>query len=349
MPTANERLLDAEILHQARLEFLKNNTVRRMIAILNRTDAKLFSELSRQLDKVEGKTVTITRLDSLLSSVRELNDEAYNQLQKSLEKELKDFAEYEARFQTRTLNKALPEQLTAATISAEAAYTAAMDRPFQGRLLKEWMQSLDTDAALKIRDTVRTGYLAGETTQQIVRQIRGTKSRNFQDGIISINRRNATAIIRTAVAHTANVTRERVMSANDDLIKGEQYVATLDARTTAECASLDGKIFEIGEGPIPPIHIGCRSTRVAVLKSWRELGLDVDDAPETTRASYNGQVPADETYSSWLGKQPAEIQDEFLGVERGRLFRNGEVSFDRFINNEGKFYTLEELAKREGL
>jgi SPP1 gp7 family putative phage head morphogenesis protein len=347
--TANERLLNAEILHQARLELLKNGITRRIIAVLNKTDANLFAELTKQLQKVEGQSATVAQLDSVLKSVRELNSEAFRQLSTSLEKELRDFAAYEAGFQTRTLNRALPERLEAASISADAAYSAAYSRPFQGRLLREWMSGLEADAAVKIRDAVRTGYLSGATTDQIVRTIRGTKARGYQDGIISINRRNAAAVVRTATAHFANTTRERVMKANEDVIIGEQYVATLDARTTPECAQLDGKVFDIGDGPMPPIHFNCRSTRVAVLKSWRELGLDIDEEPEATRASFNGQVPADETYSSWLKKQSADVQDEFLGVERGKLFRAGEVSFDRFINPEGKFYTLEELAKRESL
>jgi SPP1 gp7 family putative phage head morphogenesis protein len=347
--TANEQLRDAATLHAARLELLKNGIVRKVIAVLNRADAVLFADLTRQLAKVEGDAVSIARLDGLLKSVRDLNSEAYRQLQTTLESELKDFAAYEARYQVKTLQSVAPQGITVSAITADQAYSAAYARPFQGRLLREWIQSLDADAAIKIRDTVRTGYLAQETTDQIVRRIRGTRARGYQDGIISINRRNAASVVRTATAHFANATRERVAQANDDIIKGEQYVATLDSLTTPLCASLDSQIFNVGEGPMPPLHFNCRSTRIYVLKSWRELGLDIDDAPIGTRASYNGQVAADETYSKWLGKQPASIQDEFLGAERGKLYRDGEVSFDRFINPEGKFYTLEQLAGREDI
>jgi hypothetical protein len=33
-----------------------------------------------------------------------------------------------------------------------------------------------------------------------------------------------------------------------------------------------------------------------VLKTWRELGIDADEVPQTTRASMDGQVPAKQTF-----------------------------------------------------
>jgi SPP1 gp7 family putative phage head morphogenesis protein len=329
------------------MERYKNGIVRRLIALLNRTDADLVNKLQIALDKIPANSLSVERIDAQLKSVRELNAEAYATINKALDAELKDLARYEVTFQQDMFKKVIPAQLSFEAVSANQVYAAAMSRPFQGRLLKEWMSGIEAERAIKIRDAVRIGVIEGQTTQQIVQRIRGTRALKYADGLLDISRRNATAIVRTAVAHTQNFARERMMKANEDILKGEQFVAVLDTRTTEICQMNDGKVFPVGQGPVPPLHFGCRSTRVAVLKSWRELGLDIDDAPESTRASFDGQVPADTTYAQWLKNQPADIQDEVLGKQRGEIFRESGLPLDRFINDEGKYYTLDQLAALE--
>lgn len=343
MPSANEQILDASTLHAVRLERYKNNIVRRIMAILNRTDSDLNIQLLKAVEKVEGSTFNIERIDKVLKSVKELNTEAYATINAELASELKELTSYEVGFQQDLFKKVIPVEVAFDSVVANQVYAAAMARPFQGKLLKEWMSGLEADKAVKIRDAVRLGVIEGQTTNEIVKRIRGTRALQYTDGVLDINRRNAQAIVRTAVAHTANFARERVMVENEDLLKGEQYVSVLDARTTPICQSLDGEIFPVGEGKIPPLHIGCRSTRVAVLKSWRELGLDIDDTPASTRASMNGQVPDDQTYGQWLRKQPTDIQDEVLGVERAKIYRNNELPISSYVNDAGQYYTLEQL------
>jgi uncharacterized protein with gpF-like domain len=127
-----------------------------------------------------------------------------------------------------------------------------------------------------------------------------------------------------------------------------QFLATLDGRTTVTCASLSGKTFKVGEGPQPPRHINCRSTSTPVVKSiWEALGLSEDEIEVGTQASMDGQISADINYSDWLRSKPAAFQDEVLGASRGKLFRDGKVSIDRFTNDKGKVYSLEELRRRD--
>jgi SPP1 gp7 family putative phage head morphogenesis protein len=199
-----------------------------------------------------------------------------------------------------------------------------------------------------VRDSIRIGFVEGETIDQLVRRIRGTRVNQFKDGILEINRRNAEALVRTAVSHTAQSARDDVFAANSDIIKGWRFTATLDSRTSAVCRGLDGKVFDIGKGPKPPRHWNCRSVSVAVLRSWREMGIDIDETPNpaNTRASMNGQVPATETYDSWLRKQPVEFQNDVLGVKKAQLFRAG-LTLDKFTNRQGDELSLSELARKE--
>jgi hypothetical protein len=91
----------------------------------------------------------------------------------------------------------------------------------------------------------------------------------------------------------------------------------------------------------------CRSTTVAVLKSWKEMGISLAEAPEGTRASMDGQVAASTTYDKWLRGRSVEFQEDILGVAKAKLFRQGGLTLDKFVDRNGAEYTLDELRKRE--
>ena len=84
-----------------------------------------------------------------------------------------------------------------------------------------------------------------------------------------------------------------------------------------------------------------------MVKSWRELGIPIDEIDVSTRASMDGQVPEATTFGDWLSKQSAARQDEVLGPTRGALLRQGGVSMGDFYNVKGRFLSLEELRKRD--
>ena len=193
---------------------------------------------------------------------------------------------------------------------------------------------------------VRRGIVQGESYGQITKRIVATKALQYKDGVTALNMRQAQALVSTAVAHTANEARQTFYGANDDLIKGVQWVSTLDARTTPICQSRDGTIYPVDSGPRPPAHFRCRSATTPVLKSWKELGINLEEAPSGTRASMDGQVPEAETYQTWLKKKSAAFQDEVLGPSRGKLFREG-MSLDRFVDQSGKEYTLAQLRSKD--
>lgn len=343
---ANDDLLDLAVRHQVSLQRYSNSTVRKIVALLNRVDADLMVQIQRYDPGVVSGSWSQKRLEKLLEAIRVVNRDAYNQVGKELTKELKDLAAYEGVYQVNSLKSAIPIAVDIVSPTAEQLYAAVNSRPFQGRVLKEWGKDLEAAAFSKVRDAIRQGYVEGQTTDQIVRRIRGTRAAQYRDGVLEINRRSAESVVRTAINHTANTARQELYKANEDLIGSWRFVATLDARTTVLCASLDGKTFPIGEGPQPPRHYGCRSSSVPVTKSWKELGFDIEELPAGTRASMSGQVSGTETYGTWLKKQPVEVQEDVLGKTKAELFRKGDLPLDRFVD-DGQTLTLDELRQRE--
>lgn len=85
-----------------------------------------------------------------------------------------------------------------------------------------------------------------------------------QDGIeesnVSLER-----FSRTKITDVMN--RGRLEFFNESgVVAAYQYSAILDDRTTDICAGLDGKIFQAGTEPVPPMHFNCRSLLIPITK-----------------------------------------------------------------------------------
>jgi SPP1 gp7 family putative phage head morphogenesis protein len=362
--TVNEALRDADINHQVDLQQYSNYVVQRMIALLNKVDPDLFAQLTAALEQLSPASFTVERLEQLLASVRALNAQAYQQINRELTEELRKFTEYESGYQFQLFRTVIPTQVIAqvdvAMVSAEQIYAAAMARPFQGRLLRQWASSIEADRMTRIRDAVSIGFAENQSISQIVKRIRGSKAQGYKDGILAIDRRRAETVVRTAISHVAAVTRNRFYQANNDLIKSLQFLATLDSRTSEMCRIRDGKQYTADDAHKPighkipwlagpgALHWCCRSTSIPVLRSWKELGgADIEDFAPSTRAAMDGQLPAETTYADWIQKQSPERQDQVLGPTRGKLMRDGGLTLDKFYNEKGVFLDLETLRKRD--
>ncbi len=152
--------------------------------------------------------------------------------------------------------------------------------------------------------------------------------RTYNDGVLAISRRSAEAVARTAVNHVATQARHLTYEKNKDLLDGWQWVATLEPSTCAECGALDGQVFDVGDDTEePPAHVQCRCSSAPVVK---------------------GGGKADKvTYGSWLADQSEAVQDEALGPTRGKLYREGGLSIDKFVDDRHRPLNLAELRQTE--
>ncbi len=80
-----------------------------MVKILNDSDAELTARLLVALDSLDPGSFTVTRLESLLASVREVNRAAINSMFTSLSGELNELAIYEAGYQLSLFDSLLPD------------------------------------------------------------------------------------------------------------------------------------------------------------------------------------------------------------------------------------------------
>ncbi|MBB76520.1 MAG: hypothetical protein CMJ75_18605 [Planctomycetaceae bacterium] len=254
---------------------------------------------------------------------------------------MRDLAELEAEFVVNAFRVVTPADIA---ISYQLPATATIrqiadNEPIRGQLLRSWFDGLGRSTADDVSKAIRLGVLEGQSVPEMRRAVANATG---------VAKNRAEAVVRTAVTNVTARARETTYDENTSVIKGVQYVATLDSRTTIVCAGLDGQVFPINDGPRPPQHINCRSTTVPVLRSWEELGIPANAISPSTRASMNGQVPASTTFNGWLKDQPRGVQNEVLGPTRASLWREGKIELTKFTDG-GRLLDLNTLRKREGL
>ncbi|MEA3233899.1 phage head morphogenesis protein [Pseudomonas mosselii] len=348
---ADEKLLKQVSRHSVLLERLKAGEVKKFEAYLRRADSHVRDQLTRK----ELTTYGRSRLEEFLGRVGGKLLEIYKAFSDRMQSDLVDIAQYEAAFEGRSLAKAL---LIDAVMPADSLLRAAINtQPLQvagvdgGKLLKPFLSGWTRTEADRVTNAIRMGVVQGQTNAEITQAIRGTAAQNFTDGVLAVTNRSARAVVQTAVQHVATTARMETLKANAEVVPGYRIVATLDRKTSVQCRSLDGREFEVGKGPVPPFHIHCRTTITPITK------LSALFAQGATRAAVGadggGQVSASLSYYQWLKTQPAAFQDAALGPVRGKLFRDGGLTAERFaalqLDKNFKPLTLDQLKELEPL
>lgn len=339
-------LAEATTRHAVFLERLKSGEVRKFDAFLREIDRQLREVLTREgLGQVQR-----ARAERMLAEVGAILADVMARFRDQLRVDLSDLASYEGEFAGKVLAEAgfRPDVPTSGQLQAAAFASPLQAKGADGRTLLAFVDAWAASEREALIGAVRVGVAQGQTTAEIVTAIRGTKALNYTNGALALTKRHAEAVVRTAIQHVGDAVRLETYRANADIVKGEQWVAVLDSRTTQQCMSLDGRVFELDRGPRPPIHINCRSVRIPVLSDEFKFLTKGEK-----RSSKDGPVPATLTYYQWLKGQSAAFQDEALGPTRAKLFRDGGLSAERFaalqLDRNWQPLTLDEMRRLEPL
>lgn len=176
------------------------------------------------------------------------------------------------------------------------------------RIHSQWPLSRQAEAQMKA--TLIRGVTVGENPRRAAARMLERVAGNFNGG-----RWRAETLATTEMldAHRAAAQASRV--ANADVLTGWTWLATLDKRTCPACLSLNGSKHAAGDFG-PEGHQRCRCTAVPDVRSWRSLGIDMDE-PHTTLPDAK----------EWFDKQPRDAQAEIMGQERLRQYHAGQLRF----------------------
>lgn len=381
--TYNEELLDAMISHQVGILQFSGSVRNRAWALLDKTESDIKRQIADATNAGLTSPSRVRRLNKLLEGLRETRGQAWKDVEAFWIKEMKGLARAEVEFFERIIVGALPVELNTVVPDALRLRQIVTSKPFMGKTVRQWARHVGRADINRIEDQIKIGMVQGETNQQIARRVVGTAKLKGRDGVTQISRRQAAGITRTVTNGVAAESREEFLQANQDLAPQKIFVATLDQRTTPICRRFDGQIFAVDDpnAPVFPLHFGERSlyapaidgevigdrprrdfTDRQLLREYAdENGFRApsnrDGLPRGHKGAFDafarvrmreltGTTAAKTTYGQWLGRQSAANQDDILGPNRGRLFRRGGLTVDKFVERDGTEVTLAQLGEQ---
>lgn len=384
---ATDDIHDAIIIHAIDLDRVQVNNRNKILAFL----MDLQSDLIAAIDKFDvtgtnSNTIKLRRLKALQKQTDATISSVYRDISASSVSDLRQIASLEASFGATALNAGIGADIASSVaMTAKQLDVLVTTAMIEGAPIREWWQGQSNGLKRRFLNEMRLGISRGEAIPQLMQRVRGTRARGFTDGIMSVSRREAAALVRSSVQVVSNDARIQTYEDNSDLLKGIQWVSTLDTRTSDICKALDGKAWTIDKKPIghsfrfpgSTAHWQCRSTQVPLLHSWKEIagkpvvqtggrsakfdaafrrrmaekglsGDKIDKAVAGARASMDGQVSEALTFQTWLKKKETASPGfvaDLLGPGKAKLFKAGKITTTDLIDQNLRPLTLEELRK----
>ncbi len=349
-----------------------NAYLRRQIAIVNKSMAQgVVTELTKR------------QLDVRLKVLNEQLVDNYGKFVEQFVGDAQKLALIDAKTETDTLNY-LAGTTTAVVPSDKRVLAAIKNVSFtdwtQDKTVtaKQITTKLSRSNTSTITNIIKSGYINGASNKEITQQIVGVRVKNnkgkayYSGGYTNgVHKRDVNTSVRTITQKMSQNAREETFKKNDSMIRGVEFVATLDNRTTMVCASYDGTIWKLSDAnrPIPPLHWSCRSTLVAVVYGQNKDPLDYRVAKDaktgfaekdlSTKTSAKkkrtarAEVPANVNYDQFLrgdyaggSKQPTWFVEDILGKERAKLYLSDNNIQVKDMMKGGSKIPLKELEEK---
>lgn len=309
--------------------------------------AELEAELKKLVEVQDFSFYSRAELNKVIAAANATISQYYTEASTSVDKAA--IAQYAATATAASLEIALGIEGIRAP---KSSYYKSLNSNIliDGAQTKDWWEAQNAKTQLAFKRQLQLGLAQGETNQQLIYRIVGKLG---SPGIMDIARKDAASLVQTSVQAVANDARRNTFDENDDIIKGMRQVSTLDSHTSPTCVAYSGAAWNLKREPIEgntlpfgtgcPRHFNCRSTEVPITKTFRELGIDIDEPKGTTRASDEGQISIDTSFDSFLSRKSKAYADEMLGKGRADLWRAKKITLKDLVDGQGNERTLEQL------
>lgn len=248
----------------------------------------------------------------LIADLRTIALSVFNPMLKSLIEWLQRYVEVDYDMLAKLYTPfATTPALIEETPDRDKLWAGFINRPVEatGTLPLPFLLALAPSIMVRLERLVMQHYAARAKTTALRKAIVGTVEGKFNDSALRAFQRQAEAATNTVIQHLSNQVNE---AQGSKLFGFYEWVSVLDNKTTDICIFRDGKRWPYGGGPVPPAHVGCRSTTVPVPAN----------SPKT----------ADQTFSDWIRNQPFEfIDDAFDGQRPARYEKASAISLNDFL------------------
>lgn len=172
------------------------------------------------------------------------------------------------------------------------------------------LRPVDTETAAAVRAELVRGIAVGENPRRTAARMVERTEKRFNGGL---NR--ALNIARTEMLDAHRAAAEAEQAGDSDVLAGWTWLCHLDTRTCPSCLVRHGELHELDE-PGPEDHPQGRCARMPKTKSWRDLGIDLDEPEDKVQDA-----------RAWFDALTEAEQRKILGPTRYRLLMAGDITW----------------------
>lgn len=146
------------------------------------------------------------------------------------------------------------------------AVRAALLNPYGGTTFLDRFADARDDFVKAIRRAITQSQIAGDSIPDAIKRLSRALGVDVK-GIANHGLRYRLEMIaRTEILRASNMGAMQIYSANRDVLKGWEFIATKSERTCEKCGHLDGVRFTFRQRRYqPPLHPNCRCSLLPVL------------------------------------------------------------------------------------
>lgn len=245
MKSANELLLDRFIRHQTYLLRYAGGLRNESTDLLRKSEGKLNSLILKYSESLAGADLGLPgvqkQLDQMTSDIRVLRAQSWKAVHDTATKQMQALAQQEVLTAAKVITGSVPVILNLSIPPVAQLEAIAATRPFEGRTLKAWMDKAEIDDVARIAATAKIGIIQGDSPTAVARRVLGGGTVPTTRAAARKAFRDLESVYLTVTNGVQNESKKMFYEANPDLIQETYFVATLDSRTTLECASNDTK------------------------------------------------------------------------------------------------------------
>ena len=292
---------------------------------------ELSSQIAFQIaEETEAKNIADDLLGTLIGTVNKVFN-TYSQ-RRSIISNLEKLAELDllsSQSAIETMSLEFSQEAANATFEGVKVYKKdVMTQQGIAGTIPDMMKSANgNNLNLMVNETSR--LLAENYDHTAIQQaLIGTKAADHRDGILGQIASREETLARTAAKISEQVGMEKARQKDPDII-GYFWISVLDSATSLICQSLSGREFyyaKSGEKPLPAQHYNCRSSTGYISKT---TGFE--------------QQP--KSFDKWAESNPKDAETA-MGLERYKLYTDGNLKIQRFTDLKAQPLTLEQLKAR---
>lgn len=288
--------------HCIKRELYGNGTKERVIELLE----NIYDRILKELEK-SSFISTKTEYRKILSHIDEMLSEYSGDYRDILSEQIIEISKFESKWVQDFMKELGKDFIIPASLLTSLKFSPVATSSNYEQLVESSVSRIKTN----VDNVLRTAYLTKENLSESTSRLSSKLSKEIKNVNSDVEVFNTTAF---------SMTDYLMFRTNKEQVR---YSAILDSSTCIACGDMDGKIFEIKNAPILPIHYNCRCY-------LQPIELDNEGI---------------ENYKDWFEQQDEQTKRDILGKTRYELYKDKNIEISTFSNN-GEILNLDDLSEK---